>query len=203
MGIFKNLAGLRFGKLLVVRRHYENIRKTVAWDCLCDCGAEAVVPSGALVSGNTTSCGCRKRNVLGESTKKHGMSGTRTYRIFKAMRSRVSKHPRYKHLHICQRWESFENFLADMGEAPVGLTIDRIDNSKGYSPDNCRWATYKQQARNLSTNRVITYRGRSMCLSEWAEAAGKDASWLWKRLKRNSLEVAMAPFDAVFFDPEV
>lgn len=108
-----------------------------------------------MKTGNTTSCGCRKKSVLGISTTKHGKAGTRTHRIWKAMRSRCNNPniPRYKDyggrgITVCKRWDKFENFLADMGEAPDGHSIDRINNNKGYSPSNCKWSTPTEQNRN-------------------------------------------------------
>jgi hypothetical protein len=96
---------------------------------------------------------------------------------------------------VCPRWqESFENFLADMGERPEGMTLDRIDNDKGYSPENCRWATKQQQVRNTRSNVRITYEGRTQTMTEWAEELGIKISTLQYHIaSRMPLERAMTP----------
>lgn len=125
------------------------------WLCRCDCGETALVTAGRMRSGNTTSCGCHKRSVLGLSTTKHGKTGTRVHRIWKGMRNRCNNEatPRYKDyggrgIRVCARWDSFENFYADMGDPPEGLTLDREDNDGDYEPSNCRWATQAEQQAN-------------------------------------------------------
>lgn len=150
MGQWKNLVGLRFGLLTVTS--YEG---SSYWSCLCDCGNTSITGTSHLRSGNTKSCGCRKRAVLGESTTKHGKAGTRVHRIWKAMRNRCNNPntPRHKDygaigITVCPRWDQFENFYSDMGEPPPKHSIDRIDNSKGYNPSNCRWATTEDQNMN-------------------------------------------------------
>jgi hypothetical protein len=123
--------------------------------------------------------------------ERHGYCGTRTYRIWKMMRTRCSNpnfhaYSRYggRGITVCSRWGSFSAFLADMGEAPAGLSIERVDNNGNYEPGNCKWATPKQQARNMRVNRMLTYGGETLCLSEWAERLGTTADVLWKRLDR-------------------
>lgn len=153
MAAAANILGQRFGKLVAVAPTRVNGR--LVWRCLCDCGTQTCVDVGKLRIGNTTSCGCHKRSVLGISTTKHGGHGTRTYRIWKAMRMRCNnKNIRdYKNwggrgISVCPRWDSYANFLEDMGEAPEGLSLDRINNDGNYEPGNCRWATRAEQARN-------------------------------------------------------
>lgn len=86
---------------------------------------------------------------------------------------------------VCDRWQDYANFIADMGPRPTAKhTLERVDNNRGYSPDNCEWATRKQQMRNVSYNRNITFNGRTQCLSAWAEDTGLNVVLLWKRLNR-------------------
>jgi hypothetical protein len=123
--------------------------------------------------------------------ERHGGCGTRTYHIWKAMRSRCNNpntpaYGRYggRGIRVCARWDSFTAFRADMGEAPEGLSIEREDNDGNYEPSNCCWATPKQQARNMRVNRLIEHEGETMCLAAWAERMGTTSDVLWKRLRR-------------------
>jgi hypothetical protein len=128
---------------------------------------------------------------------KHGYStrvspGYHTYQAWNSMRHRCNNqgNPFYQRyggrgIKVCEEWNSFENFLADMGEKPVGLSLDRIDNDGDYCKENCRWATPKEQARNRSTAVQVTYAGKTQCISAWAEELGMSFSVLSKRLRRN------------------
>lgn len=77
-----------------------------------------------------------------------------------------------RNITVCERWLVFENFLSDMGDRPEGMSIERIDNDKGYSPDNCKWATRKEQASNRRSNRVYEHNGKTLTLMQWAELTG-------------------------------
>lgn len=106
-----------------------------------------------------------------------------------------SSFPSYKYygargIGVCEHWHNKNNFIKDMSPRPDGLTLDRIDGSKGYSPENCRWATYKEQNRNLRTNRLILFNGKTKCLSEWAEDLGIPMNVLRMRLENNTIEDA-------------
>lgn len=150
-------------------------------------------------------CGCGRRTSIGKlylqghnsGNKKHGMCGTGTYRIWKGMIQRCYGYggvgvKGYKKISVCKRWrKSFQNFLKDMGPRPDGLTLDRIDNNGDYTPENCRWATWEQQAINRnssgrftnSPNRWITYNGKTMTRSEWAREIGISKFTLASRLR--------------------
>ena len=123
-------------------------------------------------------------------------SGTRIYDVWKAMRNRCDPNKknavkRYVSLGVCAEWESYDRFFQDMGPRPEGKSLDRIDNNKGYYPENCRWASFKEQMRNRSDNRWITHNGQTLPLCDWAEKLGIRADTLSKRLNRMSPEKAL------------
>lgn len=132
------------------------------WACRCECGTERLVNRYNLVDGKTKCCGCDKkgkRALPGSKRIKHGMNGTPTYRSWVEMRRRCRDPQRDKYhaamgVSVCERWQSFVNFLADMGERPsLRHSIDRFPNPFGnYEPGNCRWATAEQQANNRRKN---------------------------------------------------
>ncbi len=193
-----DIVGAKFGRATVVK--YERYTKVT---CLCDCGVNFVTTKGNLVNGRTKSCGCIRSEVSGNRNKTHGMSGTKIYRVYTTMKERCSnpncdKYPMYggRGITLCSRWEnSFENFYADMGDAPEGYSIDRIDNSKGYSPDNCRWASRVTQANNTRRSVLHKVGGESKTLREWCVHFNVEESYevLRGRIKRGStLEDALA-----------
>lgn len=158
-------AGEVFGRLTVLRegapRHYAG-KITRSMRCRCECGNETEVMVSALRRGLTTSCGCFWR----ERITKHGKATSRVYSIWEHMIQRGSPHHAdAKHYHnrgirVCERWKTFENFYADMGDPPHGMELDRYpDNNGNYEPGNCRWATRKQQMHNVRTNVWITLPG--------------------------------------------
>lgn len=172
-------AGDVFGKNTVVEvQHFDR-----RWHGLvrCDsCAAETWRPEIELTLGRASSCACMKSENSTQLKTTHGMSHTKTHRAWLGMKERCYResNPSYaryggRGIEVCDRWlESFESFLEDMGEAPEGYSIDRIDNNGMYTPENCRWADQKTQANNKSVNTWIEFGGKSRTVAQWAEKTG-------------------------------
>ena len=153
----KDLSGQRYGRLTVVGdtgRRDDSGR--VIWRCRCECGNERDAVGRDLTAGRTTSCGCKKSERAKTAATTHGAKGTPEYRSWQSMLTRCTN-PKYhrwdryggRGITVCDRWQTFENFLADMGARPAGTSLDRFPNPDGnYEPGNCRWATRQQQRSN-------------------------------------------------------
>jgi hypothetical protein len=170
----KDLTGQRFGKLTVISRNKDNSKSGNArWNCLCDCGNTAIVIGSKLRSGYTKSCGCARKSDVAQ-----GYAGTRLYKIWRGMFRRCYKKDsdNYKYyggrgITICKEWREFivfRNWALSNGYAD-NLTIDRIDPNKKYSPNNCRWATIKEQQNNKTNNSYLEYKGKSFTYSQFAD----------------------------------
>ena len=147
--------------------------------CQCSCGSVRKYGRSNLRSGGTKSCGCKTAEMLVAKRTKHGMNESPTYKVWESMLARcrnkgAREYQNYgaRGIAVCERWLKFENFIADMGEAPTKMQIDRIDNDGNYSPENCRWVSAKENSRNKRTNVLITWKGEARCISEWAEITG-------------------------------
>jgi hypothetical protein len=201
MKVAKDLTGMKFDMLVVEGKDTQIHCGRYRWICRCDCGSVVRVAGFSLTSGNTKSCGCKKKTH--PHALRHGMSDTRIHQIWVAMRKRCSpkcpKHARPfyydKGISVCEQWQQFENFFewALLNGYRDDLSIDRIDGDKGYSPDNCRWATQRQQNNNKSSNRIIAHNGDTKTLEQWAAAIGIGASGLHARFARGwSTEKALS-----------
>ena len=153
------ITGQIFGRLTAQKMVRVGTKNRAAFVCTCVCGQVKTVLKENLTSGKQVSCGCWNLEKAAAHARQigttHGLHKTRTYGIWAQMKRRCQTpsngaYVRYgaKGVTVCERWQKFENFFADMGEAPQKLTLDRIQNSKGYEPSNCRWATWTQQANN-------------------------------------------------------
>lgn len=188
-----DITGQKFGRLTVVEKVGSKKGEGVLWRCKCDCGGEVEVTGKKLRNGNTKSCGCIAKELLvarNKASGTHGMTATPTWISWDSMKQRCLnvKHKSYaiyggRGIKICDRWlESFEDFLADMGERPEGMTLDRIDVDGDYTPGNCRWATSETQSNNRTNNRLVEYRGVTQTLAKWARELGISRQALRYRL---------------------
>lgn len=190
-GPLKNLIGCRFGRLVVIKRS-TNRGGRVMWFCACDCGKEKSIKSSSLLEGRTKSCGCRIVEAAIARVLVDNMSRSPEKQAWYKMLRRCHDPEHFGYLNygargitVCQRWrDSFLTFYEDMGPRPSAKhSIDRIDNNKGYEPENCRWATASQQNGNQRRSIIIEFQGRKQCLAHWAKEYGITAPLLYYRVK--------------------
>lgn len=163
-------AGDRFGRLTAV--HYVGGSK---WECSCDCGGVATCLTNNLTRGNSTSCGCQRR----EGQFKHGMSKTPVHLAWRNMIQRC-ENPKDRAFHnyggrgisVSPEWHEFSQFIADMGMRPEGYELDRIDNDGPYSKDNCRWVSKRDNLNNRRDNVNITHNGETLTIHQWSIRTG-------------------------------
>lgn len=193
MSNYIDITGQRFGRLIAL----EYVGKT-KWKCICDCGAVKEVRAYDLKAGNTLSCGCYHKDIFRGKpayNRTHNMKETAEFNIWSMMKNRCTnpncnRHQFYKDkgIKVCDRWlgpDGFIHFIEDMGMRPgPNYSIDRIDNEGDYCPENCRWATDKEQANNHSNNIIIEYNGRKQTLALWCDELGLPYGTIWMRFRR-------------------
>lgn len=200
---FEDIEGQKFGKLTVMGFVGKDKHRNALWHCECECGNRKTVQANNLKNSHTKSCGCHNIQKIKErqTTHGHATSGrcSRIYSIWMAMMRRCYN-PNIKNYHryggrgiiVCESWHKFENFLADMGEPILGMSIDRMDNNGNYCPENCKWATPKEQANNRRSNRILEFNGRLQTMAQWANETGVRWSTIYNRLKKGwSIERAL------------
>ncbi len=184
-----DITGQKYGRLIVVgfigiEGHHSK------WNCKCDCGKEKAILATSLKSGRTLSCGCLQKEKLLEANTIHGKTNSPEWRSWAKMirRCRDPRDNRFKSyagrgITVCERWSQFDNFISDMGNKPTPKhSIDRVNNDLGYCPENCRWASHTQQARNTRKNRNITASGETKRVTEWAENSPVNAKTIFARI---------------------
>lgn len=189
--------GAVFGSLKVLDRAEDRLdsrgNRVYCVVAVCKCGNAFAVSERSLRSGNTKSCGCSRHEHLktGNAHRRHGMSFTKTHRIWQGMIQRCTNEkaisfPNYggRGISVCERWRKFDDFLADMGECPEGHSIDRIDNDRNYEPDNCRWADRRTQSENTSTVKLVELHGEVMSTTAALKRLGLSAGQAIDRMKR-------------------
>lgn len=205
---FLDLTDKTFGRLTVTGPAIRRAGR-VHWQCRCECGSTPVVFVGSLRAGRTESCGCLRAETTAARNHAHGGTSLPEYRVWLSMRTRCTNsaepsYPRYggRGIQVCERWESFENFLADMGSRPTRHhQIERTDNDGNYEPGNCRWATRSENCNNRVSSRVLVHDGRTLTLAEWARETGLNSHTVANRIDRLGWSVQRALTTPPRYDP--
>lgn len=188
-----NIVGEKFTRLLVLDKAENYVSPSgsvkTMFLCLCDCGNKVTVQKYKLTSGHSRSCGCLLKDI--NKSHGHGMSDTGAYKSWMSMRRRCLNPKREdyalygkRNISICKRWDDFTLFYKDMGDRPNGASLDRINNDGDYCPENCRWATNKEQALNKRTTLKRKYKGKVQSVMTICEKEGKDYGFVRSRLAR-------------------
>lgn len=200
---FIDLTGKIFGNLTVLQRTKNTTYGHPRYLCQCKCGMQKEIIGQHLKSGASSSCGCIQRAIASTYNSTHGLSGTRTYKIWKGMHKRCSNENSsgfYKYgargIHVDKKWNSFEQFFRYMGHPPTPHhSIERKNNNMGYSKKNCKWATMKEQSRNTRSNNFIEFSGIRLCVTDWAIKLKMNPDTLFMRIRRGfSTKQILRPF---------
>jgi hypothetical protein len=195
----KDLTGQKFNRWTVVATA-GSVNGRSLYTCVCDCGVVKNVVGMNLTRNLSKSCGCFNLEQISKRRTTHGLSNSRFYRRWSGMKTRClnANEKCYKHyggkgITICERWKSFKGFKEDMFDSysehvkefgTKETTLDRIDSNKGYSKDNCRWASVSIQANNKTSNRVVEYCGESLTIGQLAKKTGKNYHFLYDRIMK-------------------
>lgn len=198
------MAGQKFNRMLVIERAGTSKDRKALWKCRCDCGIEKIVSGRDLRCGHVKSCGCFGIELRNERIKNsrgkprlnhkghytHEMSNESIYGVWRGIKSRCNNpnQSAYKNygargIKVCDKWLKFENFYADMGSTyKKGLTIERVDNNDGYSPENCVWKPREEQNKNRRSNRIYTVNGITGNIAELSRVFHITYSTVYERL---------------------
>ena len=192
-----DLTGQRFGRLTVVKQGphkvYASGKRIVAWICLCDCGKDVLVSGEVLRREHgSKSCGCYSKELQRVLHTTHGLSKSKLYNVWRAIKSRCtnpndSAYANYggRGIRMCDEWYGDYTIFHKWATAngyDESLSIDRIDVNGNYCPENCRWVNEKEQANNRRTNRLITHNGETHNVTEWAEIPGVSSKTIFTRI---------------------
>lgn len=192
----KDIRGQKFGRLTAIHVSKVIYGRGAMWKCICECGSQTDVNGSILRSGRQQSCGCLRSERARETRTTHGHATagnhSRLYVLWCGIKARCENRNHKSYLQyggrgitLCDAWQSFPAFLADMGEPPnERSTVERSDNNKGYEPSNCRWASRAEQSQNRRANIQLTAHGRSFTSSELALMLGLKVDRLRRRLKQ-------------------
>jgi hypothetical protein len=206
MGSLIDLTGMRFGRWVAIERDPIVHAAGAYWICKCDCGTIRSVNTQALRKGKSTSCGCYHAELTSVINRTHGKSKTRLHNIWSSIRERCNcktstayKYYGGKGIKLCKEWEDYEVFEKwalsngyDANAKSHACTIDRIDNSKGYSPDNCRWVDSTVQANNQTRNVNVTFNGKTKTIAEWGKTKGWNYRIIYDRIQKYGWSVERA-----------
>lgn len=199
MGAFRDLTGQKFGRLTIIETTGKNKAGQYRWRASCVCGKDIIALGSNIIRGDTQSCGCLQKERAAQAHFKHGGSSckghTKEYATWSRIKNRCCNPKSLDYLDyggrgikICDRWldpeHGFENFLADMGPCPSPKhSIERKDNDGDYCPENCVWATQKEQQNNRRNNHKIEFRGETKTLMQWSEEKGINRGTLRTRIE--------------------
>jgi len=197
--------GACFNGLTILRVYRDRIlrggrlRCRIRCSVKCFCGNIYETTLSTIINGNPSSCGCVNKAALLRVNTTHGYAAhgqSKTYRAWRSIKERTlcphnSAWDDYggRGIKICDRWLKFENFLEDMGDCPHKMTVDRIDVNGDYTPENCRWATFKTQNNNKRSNILVTFNGETKTLSQWADTIGVPYMYFWKKYRQEHVQI--------------
>lgn len=190
----KDITGMKFGRLTVLRLSHKDKRQECHWLCKCECGNEKTVSGNKLRSGNTKSCGCMQKEFLdGRLRRKHGLTNTKLYATWENMKHRCGdpKNWMYPHyggrgIKVCEEWLDSSAFIewALSHGYKEGLSIERINVDGNYEPDNCKWVELKEQYLNRTDSHFVTAFGKTQTISEWAKESGLKYDTIERRINQ-------------------
>lgn len=189
----ENITGQKFGKLTAVRFAYVMPSGHAVWEFKCECGKYKRSLIANIKRNLMASCGCASKELkVARLIKSKSLRKDAIWRIYKGVIARCTNPNRHNYkdyggrgIYVCKRWlDSFDNFVSDLGPRPDGYSLDRIDNDGPYSPENCRWASAKEQQNNRRCTKFIEHEGRKMTLTDWANHANVSIAALRYRIKQ-------------------